>query len=143
MVNIHVDLLLIQFLTFRFFLSQIVRAQQCTALPLMKNDILQEKNRKVGIITRQENKNITRTKKNGKWEIYGNEIFRKREYNKKKKTTGMKNSCKYFCYRMSRQHPEYFYKTLLRITGDCCEGYGPALIRIVMFVLRVTGTQNS
>ena len=55
----------------------------------------------------------------------------------------MENSCKYFYYRKSQQHPEYFYKTLLRFTGDCCEGYRPALIRIVMFVLRVTGTQNS
>ena len=73
----------------------------------------------------------------------GMKSFENGNITRKKKTTGMENSCKYFYYRKSQQHPEYFYKTLLRFTGDCCEGYGPALIRIVMFVLRVTGTQNS
>ena len=98
---------------------------------------------KVGIVTRQENKNITRTKKMENGKFMGMKSFENGNITRKKKTTGKGNSCKYFCFRKSRQHPEYVYKTLLRFTGDCCEGYGPALIRIVMFVLRVTGTQNS
>ena len=87
----------------------------------MKNDILQEKNRKSGNSYKTRKQKYNENEKNGKREIYGNEILRKREYNKKKKTTGMENSCKYFYYWKSQQHPEYFYKTLLRaaakITG--------------------------
>ena len=75
----------------------------------------------MGKVTRQENRNKTRTKKLDNGKFMGMKSFENGNITRKKKTTGMENSCKYFYYRKSQQHPDYFYKTLLRaaakITG--------------------------